>query len=60
MGFITKEDLISFEKEVKVYYEDAKITAPIHLTEGNEDELTELLLNLREIQDDLKEFQKNG
>ena len=25
----------------------------------NEDELTELLLNLREIQDDLKEFQKN-
>jgi UDP-glucose 4-epimerase len=26
----------------------------------NEDELTELLLNLREIQDDLKEFQKNG
>ena len=26
----------------------------------NETELTELLLNLREIQDDLKEFQKNG
>jgi UDP-glucose 4-epimerase len=26
----------------------------------NEDELTEMLLNLREIQDDLKEFQKNG
>ena len=26
----------------------------------NEDELTELLLNLREIKDDLKEFQKNG
>ena len=26
----------------------------------NEDELTELLLNLGEIQDDLKEFQKNG
>jgi UDP-N-acetylglucosamine 4,6-dehydratase len=26
----------------------------------NEEELTELLLNLREIQDDLKEFQKNG
>jgi len=26
----------------------------------NEAELTELLLNLREIQDDLKEFQKNG
>ena len=26
----------------------------------NKDELTELLLNLREIQDDLKEFQKNG
>jgi UDP-glucose 4-epimerase len=25
----------------------------------NEEELTELLLNLREIQDDLKEFQKN-
>jgi UDP-glucose 4-epimerase len=26
----------------------------------NKEELTELLLNLREIQDDLKEFQKNG
>jgi UDP-glucose 4-epimerase len=26
----------------------------------NEDELTKLLLNLREIQNDLKEFQKNG
>ncbi len=39
---ITKEDLISFEKEVKVYYEDGKITAPVHLTEGNEDELTEI------------------
>jgi UDP-glucose 4-epimerase len=26
----------------------------------NEEELTELLLNLREIQDDLKEFQENG
>ncbi len=26
----------------------------------NEDELTELLLNLKEIQDDLREFQKNG
>jgi len=26
----------------------------------NEEELTELLLNLREIQDDLKEFKKNG
>jgi UDP-glucose 4-epimerase len=26
----------------------------------NEEELTELLLNLREVQDDLKEFQKNG
>ena len=26
----------------------------------NEAELTELLLNLREIQDDLEEFHKNG
>jgi len=36
---ITKEELISFETEVKQLYESGKILAPIHLSKGNEDEL---------------------
>ena len=32
---ITLEDIDSFEEEVKQYYEDAKLTAPVHLSKGN-------------------------
>ena len=39
---IKEKDLIQFEKEVKKYYEDAKITAPIHLSKGNEKQLIEI------------------
>ena len=39
---ITKEDLISFESEVKEKYEGGKIPAPIHLSKDNEDELIEI------------------
>ena len=36
------EDLQLFEEEVKVLYEDAKITAPVHLSNGNEKKLIEI------------------
>ena len=39
---LTNSNLISFESEVKKYYEDGKITAPVHLSEGNEKELLEI------------------
>ena len=39
---IKEEDLIQFEEDVKKYYEDAKITAPIHLSKGNEKQLIEI------------------
>ena len=47
-----------FEEGEKVITESSEYHS--HNTHRlNEEELTELLLNLREIQDDLKEFQKN-
>ena len=39
---LIKEDLITFEEDVKKYYEEAKITAPIHLSKGNEKKLLEI------------------
>jgi pyruvate dehydrogenase E1 component alpha subunit len=36
---LTKKDLISFEEEVKIPYENSEITAPIHLSKGNEDQV---------------------
>ena len=39
---LTEGDLISFEEEVKSYYDDAKITAPVHLSKGNEKELLDI------------------
>ena len=39
---LTEGDLISFEEEVKSYYGDAKITAPVHLSKGNEKELLDI------------------
>ena len=35
-------DLLAFEDKVKILYEDAKISAPIHLSKGNEKELLEI------------------
>ena len=35
-------DLLAFEDKVKKYYEEAKITAPVHLSRGNEKELLEI------------------
>ena len=39
---VTKEELISFETEVKERYESGEILAPIHLSKDNEDELIEI------------------
>ena len=39
---LTSQDLISFEREVKEKYENAKIKAPIHLSKGNEHQLIEI------------------
>lgn len=45
---ITKEQLISFESEVKEKYEDGKIPAPIHLSKCNENELIEIFQYVHE------------
>ena len=39
---LTAEELQSFEEEVKRKYEDAKITAPVHLSKNNEEEVIEI------------------
>ena len=39
---VIKKRLTLFEDRVKLLYEDAEITAPIHLSKGNEDELIEI------------------
>tara|TARA_R100000908_G_C3752954_1_gene147406 strand:- start:99 stop:728 length:630 start_codon:yes stop_codon:yes gene_type:complete len=45
---ITKEEMISFETEIKEKYEDGKIPAPIHLSKDNEDELIEIFQYINE------------
>ena len=39
---VTKEELISFETEVKERYENGEIPAPVHLSKGNEEQLIEI------------------
>ena len=39
---VTKEELISFETEVKARYENGAISAPVHLSKNNEDKLIEI------------------
>ena len=39
---VTKEELISFETEVKERYGSGEILAPVHLSKDNEDELIEI------------------
>ena len=38
----TKDDLILFEEEVKKHYEDALISAPVHLSKGNEEQVMKI------------------
>jgi len=39
---VTKEDLISFENEIKDLYLEKKIRAPIHLSDSNEQQLIDI------------------
>jgi pyruvate dehydrogenase E1 component alpha subunit len=41
-GNLTKEELIEFEDEVIQHWESGEIHGPIHLSNGNEDELIEI------------------
>ena len=43
---MNKKDLINFEKKVQEVYEEGKITAPIHLSGNNEDQLIEIFKNI--------------
>ena len=45
---ITKKDLIDFEEDICKLYCDAQIKAPIHLSDGNEDQLIELFKKIDE------------
>ena len=38
----TKEDLIAFEELIVKHWEDAKIRGPVHLSNGNEEQLIEI------------------
>ena len=38
----TKQDLIDFEDKIVSLWEDGQIRAPVHLSNGNEDELIEI------------------
>ena len=43
---LTKEDLIQFEEKIVSLWENGKIKAPIHLSNGNEDELIEIFSHI--------------
>ena len=44
----TKEDLILFEEKVKKHYEDALISAPVHLSKGNEEQVMKIFQYVHE------------
>ena len=44
---MTKEELITFEKEVARRYEAGEIHAPVHLSGGNEDQLIEIFKDIK-------------
>ena len=41
-----KKDLIDFEKKVQKVYDAGEITAPVHLSGNNEDQLIEIFKGL--------------
>lgn len=43
----TKQELIDFEENIKAIYEQGKIKGPIHLRDGNEDELIKIFENVK-------------
>lgn len=44
---VNKEDLISFEEDVANSFNDGQIRAPIHLYNGNEDQIIEIFKNIK-------------
>jgi TPP-dependent pyruvate/acetoin dehydrogenase alpha subunit len=45
---MNKEELINFEKEICDIFQQGKIKAPVHLSDGNEDHLIEIFKNIKE------------
>lgn len=45
---MTKEELIEFEKEISDRYCEGKIRAPVHLSDGNEDQLIEIFKQIKQ------------
>ncbi|MBT6053132.1 MAG: hypothetical protein HOG49_40545, partial [Candidatus Scalindua sp.] len=39
---LTKEDLIDFENDIAACFDDAQIRAPVHLYNGNEEQMLEI------------------
>ena len=48
MGRITKDTLIEFEADIASCFNNGIIKAPVHLYDGNEDELIEIFSNVKE------------
>ncbi len=44
---LTKEELISFEKDIESLYKEEKIRAPVHLSGGNEEQLINIFKNIK-------------
>jgi len=42
-----KEEIIQFENDIELLYKDAKIRGPIHLRNGNEDQLISIFKNIK-------------
>ena len=47
LNSLNKEELIKFEDEIKVLYEQGKIQAPVHLGGDNEEQLIEIFKNVK-------------
>ena len=47
-NLITKEELIAFESEIADCFNEALIKAPIHLYNGNEDQILEIFKKINE------------
>ena len=45
---ISKEELINFEEKISKHYEDGKISAPVHLARGNEEQLINIFKDIKE------------
>lgn len=48
METLTKDELISFEKDIEKYWEEGKIHSPVHFCGGNEEPLIEIFKDIKE------------